>query len=126
MARRPELEKFSREHGVKIGTIADLIRYRLEKERNVERISESNVTTAYGEFTLYCYDDHVNHAVHVVLAKGDLSTAKEPLVRVHIQDTLGDILRIQDRSLGWPVDSAIERIAAEEAGVVVRLRERES
>jgi len=126
MARRPDLEKFSREHGVKIGTIADLIRYRLEKERNVERISESNVTTAYGEFTLYCYDDHVNHAVHVVLAKGDLSTAKEPLVRVHIQDTLGDILRIQDRSLGWPVDSAIERIAAEEAGVVVILRERES
>ncbi len=126
MARRPDLEKFSREHGVKIGTIADLIRYRLEKERNVERISESNVTTAYGEFTLYCYDDHVNHAVHVALAKGDLSTAKEPLVRVHIQDTLGDILGIQDRSLGWPVDSAIERIAAEEAGVVVILRERES
>ena len=126
MARRPDLEKFSREHGVKIGTSADLIRYRLEKERNVERISESNVTTAYGEFTLYCYDDHVNHAVHVVLAKGDLSTAREPLVRVHIQDTLGDILGIQDRSLGWPIDSAIERIAAEEAGVVVILRERES
>ena len=126
MARRPDLEKFSREHDVKIGTIADLIRYRLEKERNVERISESIVTTAHGDFTLYCYDDHVNHAVHVVLAKGDLSTAKEPLVRVHIQDTLGDILGIQDRSLGWPIDSAIERIAAEEAGVVVILRERES
>ena len=126
MARRPDLEKFSREHGVKIGTIADLIRYRLEKERNVERISESNVTTAHGEFTLYCYDDHVNQAVHVVLTKGDLSTANEPLVRVHIQDTLGDILGIQDRSLGWPIDSAIERIAAEDAGVVVILRERES
>jgi 3,4-dihydroxy 2-butanone 4-phosphate synthase/GTP cyclohydrolase II len=126
MARRPDLDKFSRDHGVKIGTIADLIRYRLEKERNVERISESTVTTAHGEFTLYCYDDHVNQAVHVALAKGDLRTAKEPLVRVHIQDTLGDILRIQDRSLGWPIDSAIERIAAEESGVVVILRERES
>jgi len=126
MARRPDLEKFSREHGVKIGTIADLIRYRLEKERNVERISESKVTTAHGEFTLYCYDDHVNQAVHIVLAKGDLSTTKDPLVRVHIQDTLGDILGIQDRSLGWPIDSAIERIAAEDAGVVVILRERES
>jgi len=126
MARRPDLEKFSREHGVRIGTIADLIRYRLEKERNVERISESTVNTAHGEFTLYCYDDHVNQAVHFVLAKGDLRAAKEPLVRVQIQDTLGDILKIQDRSLGWPIDSAIERIAAEEAGVVVILRERES
>ncbi len=61
-----------------------------------------------------------------MLAKGDLRTAKEPLVRVQIQDTLGDILKIQDRSLGWPIDSAIKRIAAEEAGVVVILRERES
>ncbi len=60
------------------------------------------------------------------MVKGDLSKATEPLVRVHIQDTLGDILRIRDRSLGWPIDSAIERIAAEEAGVVVILRERES
>ena len=126
MARRPDLEKFSREHDVRIGTIADLIRYRLEKERNVERISETNVETAHGEFTLYCYDDHVNQTVHVVLVKGDLGGATEPLVRVHIQDTLGDILRIQNRSLGWPIDSAIERIAAEEAGVVVILRERES
>ncbi len=126
MARRPDLEKFSREHGVKIGTIADLIRYRLEKERNVERISETIVNTAHGEFTMYCYDDHVNQAVHIVLVKGDLQAAREPLVRVHIQNTLGDILGIQDRSLGWPIDSAIERIAAEEAGVVVILRERES
>jgi 3,4-dihydroxy 2-butanone 4-phosphate synthase/GTP cyclohydrolase II len=126
MARRPDLEEFSREHGVRIGTIADLIRYRLEKERNVERISETRVDTAHGEFTMFCYDDHVNQTVHVVLVKGDLDSATEPLVRVHIQDTLGDILRIKDRSLGWPIDSAIERIAAEEAGVVVILRERET
>jgi 3,4-dihydroxy 2-butanone 4-phosphate synthase/GTP cyclohydrolase II len=126
MARRPDLEKFSREHGVRIGTIADLIRYRLEQERNVERISETIVNTLHGEFTLYCYDDHVNQAVHVVLARGDLHGDREPLVRVQIQDTLGDILKIQDPSLGWPIDSAIERIAAEEAGVVVILRERES
>ena len=126
MARRPDLERFSREHDVKIGTIADLIRYRLEKEHNVERIVEKKIATVHGDFTLYCYDDHVNQAVHVVLAKGDLRAAKEPLVRVQIQDTLGDILKIQDRSLGWPIDSAIERIAAEEAGAVVILRERES
>lgn len=126
MARRPDLEKFSRDHGVKIGTIADLIRYRLEKERNVERISDTRVQTAHGEFDLYCYDDHIHRTVHLALVKGDLAAAREPLVRVHIQDTLGDMLRIQDRTLGWPIDSAIERIAAEDTGVIVILREQES
>ncbi len=126
MARRPDLEKFSREHDIRIGTIADLIRYRLEKEHNVDRIAEEKVTTAHGEFTMYCYDDHVNQAVHIALVKGDVASASEPLVRVHIQDTLGDILGIQNRSLGWPIGSAIKRIAEEEAGVVVLLREQES
>jgi 3,4-dihydroxy 2-butanone 4-phosphate synthase/GTP cyclohydrolase II len=126
MARRPDLERFSREHGIRIGTIADLIAYRLEKERNVERIAEQTVKTAHGEFTLYCYDDHVNQTVHVALARGDLAVAKDPLVRVHIQDTLGDALGIQSRALGWPIDNAIARIAEEEAGVIVVLREQES
>ncbi len=126
MARRPDLEKFSREHDIRIGTIADLIRYRLEKERNVDRIAEEKVTTVHGEFTMYCYDDHVNQAVHIALVKGDIESATAPLVRVHLQDTLGDILGIQDRSLGWRIDSAIKRIAEEEAGVVVLLREQES
>lgn len=126
MARRPDLERFSREHDIKIGTIADLIAYRLEKERNVERIAEQKVETAHGEFTLYCFDDHVNQAVHIALAKGDISSAPDPLVRVHIQDTLGDSLGIKGRSFGWPIDSAIARIAKEEAGVIVVLREQES
>jgi 3,4-dihydroxy 2-butanone 4-phosphate synthase/GTP cyclohydrolase II len=126
MARRPDLEKFSREHDIRIGTIADLIRYRLEKERNVDRIAEEKVTTVHGEFTMYCYDDHVNQAVHIALVKGDLESATAPLVRVHLQDTLGDILGIQDRKLGWRIDDAIKRIAEEEAGVVVLLREQES
>jgi len=126
MARRPDLERFSREHDIKIGTIADLIAYRLEKERNVERIAERKVNTAHGEFTLYCYDDHVNQAVHVALAKGDVASAADPLVRVHIQDTLGDTLGIQSRALGWPIDNAIARISREEAGVIVMLREQET
>ncbi len=126
MARRPDLERFSRDHGIKIGTIADLIAYRLEKERNVERIAEQQVETAHGPFTLYCYDDHVNQTVHVALAKGELHTAKDPLVRVHIQDTLGDALRVQNAGLGWPIDDAISRIAKEEAGVIVVLREQET
>jgi 3,4-dihydroxy 2-butanone 4-phosphate synthase/GTP cyclohydrolase II len=126
MARRPDLEKFGREHDIRIGTIADLIRYRLEKERNVERISEVPIQTEYGEFTMVCYDDLVNRAVHVALVKGDLSTTDNPLVRVHLQDTLGDVIGVQSPSLGWPLDSAIQRIAEEEVGVIVLLREREN
>ena len=126
MARRPDLEKFARAHGIRIGTIADLIRYRLEKERNVERIEEQSIETRHGRFTMYCYDDHVNRAVHVALVKGDLSAADTPLVRVHLQDTLGDVIGVQSRSLGWPLNSAIQRIAEEEAAVIVLLRDQES
>ena len=126
MARRPDLEKFARAHGIRIGTIADLIRYRLEKERNVERIEEKPIETRHGRFTMYCYDDHVNRAVHVALVKGDLSAADTPLVRVHLQDTLGDVIGVQSRSLGWPLNSAIQRIAEEEAAVIVLLRDQET
>ncbi len=126
MARRPDLEKFSSEHDIKIGTIADLIRYRLETERNVERIGKEIIETAHGEFTMFCYEDHVNRAVHVALVKGDLSTVDSPLVRVHLQDTLGDVIGVQSRSLGWPLSNAIKRIAEEEVGVIVLLRDQES
>jgi 3,4-dihydroxy 2-butanone 4-phosphate synthase/GTP cyclohydrolase II len=126
MARRPDLEKFARKRGIRIGTIADLIRYRLEKERNIERIVETTVDTAHGELTMVCYDDRINQAVHVALIKGDLSGSDNPLVRVHLQDTLGDIIGVNSRRLGWPLDSAIERIAREDVGVIVILREQET
>ena len=126
MARRPDLERFAREHGIKIGTIADLIRYRLEKERNVERIGQRMIETQHGPFELYCYDDQVNRAVHVALVKGKPEKAENPLVRVHLQDTLGDTIGVRSPTLGWPLSSAIERIAAEDAGVIVVLREQES
>jgi 3,4-dihydroxy 2-butanone 4-phosphate synthase/GTP cyclohydrolase II len=126
MARRPDLERFAREHGIKIGTIADLIRYRLEKERNVERIGQRMIETEHGPFTLCCYDDQVNRAVHIALVKGEPANADNPLVRVHLQDTLGDAIGVKSPALGWPLKSAIERIAAEDAGVIVVLREQES
>ena len=126
MARRPDLERFAREHGIRIGTIADLIRYRLEKERNVERIAERSITTACGDFRMYCYDDYVNQAVHVALVHGDLGAVDAPLVRVHIQDTLGDVIGVQDEVLGWPLQDAMCRVAAADAGVVVLLRQNES
>ena len=126
MARRPDLEVFAKSRGIRIGTIADLIRYRLEKERNVERIAEQPIETAHGEFMMYCYDDHVNRSVHVALVKGDLGSAESPLVRVHLQDTLGDVVGVRSDTLGWPLQSAIERISAEEVGVIVVLRDQET
>ena len=126
MARRPDLEKFGKKHGIRIGTIADLIRYRLEKERNVERIAEQVVETEHGEFTMVCYDDHIKQSVNVALVKGDLNAVEAPLVRVHLQDTLGDVMGVKSESLGWPLHSAIERISKEQAGVIVLLRDQES
>ncbi|MCO4812165.1 MAG: 3,4-dihydroxy-2-butanone-4-phosphate synthase [Gammaproteobacteria bacterium] len=126
MARRPDLEKFAQSRGIRIGTIADLIRYRLEKERNVERIAEKQVVTEFGEFTLYCYDDLINRSVHVALVKGNLADVDAPLVRVHLQDTLGDVIGVKSDSLGWPLHNAIERIATEEVGVIVLLRDQEN
>jgi 3,4-dihydroxy 2-butanone 4-phosphate synthase/GTP cyclohydrolase II len=126
MARRPDLEKFAQSRGIRIGTIADLIRYRLEKERNVERIAEKQVVTEFGEFTLYCYDDLINRSVHVALVKGNLTDVDAPLVRVHLQDTLGDVVGVKSDSLGWPLHNAIERIATEEVGVIVLLRDQEN
>lgn len=126
MARRPDLEVFARQHNIRMGTIADLIRYRLEKERNVERIAELPIETRHGPFMMYCYDDQINRAVHVALVKGDLSKSDNPLVRVHLQDTLGDVIGVQSRSLGWPLGGAVERIAREDTGVIVLLRDQET
>ena len=85
MARRPELEVFAKEHGLRMASIADLIRYRLEKEKSVERISEQTVETEFGEFNLVCYEDHISSNVHAALVMGDVATDEPVLVRVHVQ-----------------------------------------
>jgi 3,4-dihydroxy 2-butanone 4-phosphate synthase/GTP cyclohydrolase II len=126
MARRPDLERFAKAHSLKIGTIADLIRYRLKNERSVERIYEESVDTEYGAFNLCCYEDHVNKTVHIALVKGDLNSALPPLVRVHIKDTLRDVVGVKNEKLGWPLRAAMHRVAKEESGVVVILRPEES
>ena len=126
MARRPDLERFAKMHALKIGTIADLIRYRLKNERSVERIYEESVDTEYGAFRLCCYEDHVNKTVHIALVKGDLNSTLPPLVRVHIKDTLRDVIGVRNEKLGWPLRAAMRRVAKEESGVVVILRPEES
>jgi 3,4-dihydroxy 2-butanone 4-phosphate synthase/GTP cyclohydrolase II len=122
MARRPDLEHFAKAHSLKIGTIADLIRYRLKNERSVERIYDEPVDTEYGEFRMFCYEDHVNKNVHIALVKGDLKSVLPPLVRVHINDTLRDVVGVRSDNLGWPLRAAMRRVAAEPSGVLVILR----
>ncbi len=126
MARRDDLFRFARRHKVKIGTIADLIGYRLEKEESVEAIAELEVQTEFGAFRLVSFEDHVNRLVHLALVRGELDAKTPVLVRVHIQDTLSDVLGVLDSRLGWPLRDAMKRIAEEGRGVIVILRQEES
>lgn len=126
MARRPDLEIFAKEHNLKIGTIADLIRYRLENEHSVERIAETHVQTEFGEFRLVSYQDTIDNTVHMAMIRGELDATKPTLVRVHIRNMLQDVLGVRHGDFSWPVRRALERIAKEGQGVVVLLRKPES
>jgi 3,4-dihydroxy 2-butanone 4-phosphate synthase/GTP cyclohydrolase II len=126
MARRPQLETFARLHGLRMGTIRDLIRYRLRTERTVESIAQRTVQTEFGEFQLHCYEDHVHRDLHLALVRGDLSSARLPLVRVHVSDTLRDLLGVRGEPRAWTLRDAHKRIADEPSGVLVVLRDHET
>jgi 3,4-dihydroxy 2-butanone 4-phosphate synthase/GTP cyclohydrolase II len=126
MARRPDLEIFARQHGLRIGSIADLIRYRLRNERSVERIADRRISLEAGEFQLLAYQDHVHRDVHLALVHGDLTRQPAPLVRVHLTDTLRDVIGVVDGTRRWTLRAALERVVKEGAGVVVILRDLES
>src|SRR3954447_2141142 len=126
MARRPDLEVFAKQHNLKIGTIADLIRYRLRNERSVERVSEQNVQTEFGEFRMYTYEDRVHKGQHIALAHGTLDGSEPPLVRVHVADTMRDLLGVRGDSNAWTLRAAMERIARAGSGVAVILHDPET
>lgn len=120
MARRPELEAFAEEHGLKLGTIADLIRYRLENERTVELVSRHEVETEHGPFTLHTYRDTIEHRLHWALLKG--AVGDEPtLVRVHVQNPLGDVLGIERDDFGLPLRVAMAEVERRGGGLVLIL-----
>jgi len=126
MARRPDLERFAQEHGLKLGSIADLIRYRLDNEHTVERVAETHVMTEFGEFRLVTYQDSIDNTVHLAMVKGQIEAAKPTLVRVHIRNTLQDVLGVRHEDFAWPLRRALQRVAEEGEGVVVLLRKPES
>lgn len=125
MARRPDLEVFAEKHGIKLGTIADLIEYRNNTETTIERVAECKLPTEFGEFDLITYRDTIDSQIHYALRKGSVSDGP-CLVRVHLQDTFTDLLhsnRSSDRS--WSLDAAMQRIN-QDGGVLVILGKEET
>jgi 3,4-dihydroxy 2-butanone 4-phosphate synthase/GTP cyclohydrolase II len=125
MARRADLEKFATQHQLKIGTIADLIHYRIKHENTLERISECALPTELGDFRLYAYQDRNDNNLHLALVMGDI-TADEPiLVRVHARNLLDDLLASQRNPCRISVRTAMKKIAEEGRGVLVIIRQQE-
>jgi 3,4-dihydroxy 2-butanone 4-phosphate synthase/GTP cyclohydrolase II len=126
MARRPDLEKFAEEHGLKVGTINDLIHYRIANEKSVERVAECELPTEYGEFRLFAYQDIVHRGLHLALVMGNVKADEPALVRVHVQNALGDLFGAQMEDTGWPLRDAMRRVADNGEGVIVVLGQHES
>jgi len=121
MARRPELEVFAAKHGLKIGTIADLIRYRLETEKTIQRVHEEDVDTEFGAFRLVAWRDAIRHGLHYALVRGTVDDGAPVLTRVHVRNTLSDVLHLKREDLGLTVTGALRRIADEGRGVLLVL-----
>jgi len=125
MARLPELEIFARQHGLKIGTIADLIHYRMQNEPTVRRVSECHVQTAHGEFRAVAYHDVIEDTAHLALVRGEIRQHEPTLVRVHVQSGLLDLIGVEQKGGHWSLQAALARIAQEDRGVVVVLQQNE-
>ncbi|HQU26230.1 MAG TPA: bifunctional 3,4-dihydroxy-2-butanone-4-phosphate synthase/GTP cyclohydrolase II [Acidimicrobiales bacterium] len=122
MARLPDLEAFAERHGLPLVTIADLIRYRRRHEKLVRRVAEATLPTEYGTFSAQVYESVLDHEQHMALVYGDLTSRPDPLVRVHSECLTGDALGSLRCDCGPQLHTALAKIAAEGAGVVVYLR----
>jgi 3,4-dihydroxy 2-butanone 4-phosphate synthase / GTP cyclohydrolase II len=123
MARRPDLNVFAEKHGLKIATIADLIKYRQHNERLVHRVSQANLPTDYGEFTVMAYETEVDTTTHVALVKGDVAGRQNVLVRVHSECLTGDVFSSRRCDCGSQLHRAMEMIDREGLGVVLYMRQ---
>ncbi len=122
MARRPELEKFAKEHNIKIGTIADLIEYRIQNERTIERKVVGILPTEFGEFDLILYEDNINHDQHFALILGDVKSDTPSMVRVHVQNPIRDLTGILKDEYDWTINAALKRISEEKQGIIIVLQ----
>jgi 3,4-dihydroxy 2-butanone 4-phosphate synthase/GTP cyclohydrolase II len=126
MARMPDLVAFAQRHGLKIGTIEDLIGYRLRHDRIVRQVAKTSVASQFGgTFDLYVYETTVQPVEHLALVKGDLSAPGPVLVRVHAVNVLADLLGIGSSggTRGDLIEKAMAEIAREGRGVIVLIRD---
>jgi len=126
MARRPQLEVFAREHGLKMGSIEALIRHRLATEHTIERVDERAIATPFGDFRLIAYRDRLSHALHFAMVRGEPTADATTLVRVHVANALSDVLHWQRADFGIAVPDALRAIATAGCGVLVVLNEPQS
>ena len=126
MARRSDLEVFAKLHGIKLGTVADLIEYRNNNETTIERVSECKLPTEFGVFDLVAYQDTIDKQVHFALVNGEIKADAITNVRVHLQNTFSDNFfsdRLAERT--WPMHAALSRLA-KDGGVLVMLGHQET
>ena len=122
MARRPDLELFAEKHGLKIGTIVDLIHYRIANEQTVSLVDTEKVETQFGEFDCHTYRDSISGSMHLAFTKGEIKADEPTLVRVHIPNTVRDICEVYNAErTSWSFSSALKRINEEGSGVAVLL-----
>ena len=126
MARLPDLVEVAKQHHIKIGTIADLIHYRSENEKLIERAAERMVQTPYGALKLIAYRDRIAQETHLTLVKGDPASADEVLVRVHEPLSLIDLFDSSNQSHSWNILNAMQTIALSKCGVMVLIHHDET
>ena len=123
MARMPELAKFAKKHGLLIITIADLIKYRIGTESLVKRVASAKLPTAFGDFDMHVFVNQLDKKEHVALVRGDVSSGKDVLVRVHSSCLTGDVLHSVRCDCGAQLDAAMKLIAIEGRGVLLYLNQ---
>jgi 3,4-dihydroxy 2-butanone 4-phosphate synthase/GTP cyclohydrolase II len=127
MARLPDLEVFAETHGLKLGTIADLVHYRALHDSTVERVGEKDIDTVHGPFKVLAFRDTLHGNMHLALVRGDIDPEHPTLVRVHAPNILLDLVgAVRDGPRSWSVERALDRVAREGSGVVVILAGNES
>ena len=126
MARRSDLELFAKKHDLKIGTIADLIHYRNISEKSIKLVDKTIVDSEYGEFSLFAYEDTINGDVHIALVKGEMDSNDEVMVRVSQNNTLQDVMGINEFGSRLSFSQAMKRIDDEGKGVLLLLSHTET
>ena len=121
MARLPDLLIFAQDHGLKIGTIADLIEHRSRHESLIEKIGSRTLQTSFGEFTAHAFKDKPSQGVHLALVKGQWAAGETVAARVHEPLSVFDALEVGRTMHSWSLDQSLQHVAAEGRGVVVLL-----